>query len=139
MQGFWVDYPTVKTVGSLALIFMDLDNAVYGFVIYNNPNAKNSTTYLLFRGIGVINDGKFKRIKKYDYLTSSYGFKKLRTYYDMVLKFGAKPCILLDVENNVVSPKQYLSQDEIASKHQIKVSRLSSKPFSEKDTTNKKM
>lgn len=117
---------------------MNLDNTVYGFVVYNNPNAKNPNTYLLFRGIGVVDDGKFKRIKKYDYLTSVYGFKKLRNYYDMVLKFGTRPCVLLDIENNVVSSKQYLSQDEIVSEYQLKVSRLSNKPFSEKDITSKK-
>lgn len=114
------------------------NDAVYGFVTYCNPNSRNKTKYLLFRGIGIVEDGVYKRIKKYDYLTSENGFTKLRNYYDMVDKFGNKPCVILDTDNNVISDVVYNSQDEIAKKYGIKISKLSSVSFSEKDTVRKR-
>ena len=115
---------------------LNLDNAVFGFVIYQNPNTQ--IKYLLFRGIGFVKNNKYERIEKYDYLTSSYGYKKLRNYYDMFEKFGDKPCVVLDVDNNLISDIYFKNQNEIAEIFEIKVSRLSKKPFCEKEVANTK-
>lgn len=113
-----------------------MENAVFGFVIYNSNN-KTNTNYLLFRGIGHVENKKFVRIKEYDYLTTYYGYKKLRNYYDMKDKFGERPCVVLNTDNEVISDKTYLSQKEIAEFYHIKVSKLSSKPFSNNDIVRK--
>lgn len=115
----------------------ELNDAVYAFFIYTNPNTH--VKYLLFKGVGLIENNKINILHKYDYLHTQYNFQKLRNYYDMVNKFGEKPCRLVDNDLNIVSDKEYENQNEIAKEFNIKISRLSKRAFNEKDVVSSKM
>lgn len=114
----------------------NLENICYAFCVYTNPNTQ--TQYLLFKGAGFVEGNKINILHKYDYLTTAYGYKKMRNYNDMVLKFGEKPCFLVDIDCNIVSDKKYQNQDKIATEFKIKLSRLAKKAFSEKDVVGTK-
>ena len=116
-------------------------NGCYAFYIYEKENVKDNpniqSKYLLFKGIGNIVDGRVILNHKHDYLTTQYGFNKLRNYFDMKSLFGEYPCVIVDDNMKIIDEHQYNSQDEIAEKYKIKVSRLQRKAFDENDTLKK--
>lgn len=116
-------------------------NGCYAFYIYEKENVKDNpnvqSKYLLFKGIGNIVDDKVILNHKHDYLTTQYGFNKLRNYFDMKLLFGEYPCVVVDENMKIIDEYKYNSQDEIAEKYKIKVSRLQRKAFDEGDTLKK--
>lgn len=114
-----------------------MDNYKYAFHIYENPYTHNK--YILFRGIGVVENNIFKRNEKYDFLTTANGYEKLRNYYDMVNKFGEKPCVIVAEDGSLVSDTEYSNQKEIETTFDINVSTLYKRAFKERDVVSKRI
>jgi len=113
------------------------ENSVFLFNIYEN--SRTNTKYLLFKGVGnIANNGKIEILHKYDFMTSDYGYKRLRNYYDMLEKFGPHKCIIITSDGTRFDNISYSSQDEIAEKFDIKLSKLQKRAFSEKDIVGSK-
>lgn len=106
-------------------------DSVYCFLIYEHP--KSGVRTLLFEGVANIRDNMPVFIHRYDYLTTSRGFKRLRNYYDMVEKFGELPCRIVDLDGAFVSDVVYEDQKEIQKTFELKSSRSFNRAFAEKD------
>ncbi|MGN0006375.1 MAG: hypothetical protein ACI37Z_10490 [Candidatus Gastranaerophilaceae bacterium] len=114
-----------------------MDNLKYAFYIYENSYTHNK--YILFRGVGTVENNIFTRIEKYDFLTTANGYQKLRNYYDMVKKFGEKPCIIIAEDGSVIFEKEYSNQKEIEEDFSVNVSTLYKRAFKERDIVSKRI
>lgn len=106
----------------------------YFFTIFDNP--VNGKKFLIFRGVGTIDKTKNTAILNDERFwgKNASGFLYAKNYCDMFEIYKQMPCCLINKDNKLVSFTEYSSQDEIAEKFNIFVSRLARKPHKFTDT-----
>lgn len=110
---------------------LTLNKELYCFRILLNETKK--TVLLLPAGVAIYNDGKLRHKNKDEYAFNQYGQVYLCNYYDLVKKFGKKPCVVVDEYYNPIFDHFFTDQKEIEDYLGIKTSELNSRAHKNND------
>lgn len=114
---------------------LKLNDELYCFRLILNESKK--TVMLLPAGAAVYdkNTGTLKRKTSENYGFNQYGQVYIRNYYDIVKKYGNRPCVVVDEYYNLVFDHLFADQRDVQEQLNIKTSELNSRAHNETDIT----